>query len=123
MREPGRGGSASRHWVLVGVGEQLPPVCLVRGTWGTDFGSTRSYERAAATRFMSVPLGEVASCAPGRFALGQTRSGLGVWVASPRGSGASKAAGASPFLETAQRRRLGGAGARRGLTDFHPPGC
>jgi hypothetical protein len=43
------------------------------------------------------------------LALGQTRSGLGVWVASPRGIGASKAAGVPPFL----RRRSGG-GWRRG---------
>jgi hypothetical protein len=53
---------------------------------GTDFGSTSSGHalHVCAT-------GAVASCAPGRFALGQTRSGLGVWVASPsrRGRGAS----------------------------------
>jgi hypothetical protein len=47
------------------------------------------------------------------------RSGLGVWVARPRGGGASKAAGIPPFL----RRRSGGGGegkARRRLTDFYP---
>jgi hypothetical protein len=42
-----------------------------------------------------------------RCALGQTRSALGIWVARPRGSGASKAAGIPPFLAAAQRRQGG----------------
>jgi hypothetical protein len=52
--------------------------------------------------------GAVGSCAPGQCALGQTRSGLRVWVARARGSGASNAAGVSPFLATA----AGGGGYR-----------
>jgi hypothetical protein len=72
------------------------------------FGSTRSCEqrprasclcRCSATRCMSVPLGRSPPALRGRCALGQTRSGLGVWVARPRGSGASKAAAVLPCLE------------------------
>jgi hypothetical protein len=111
----------------------LPVPHRPSGCTGSDFGSTwpcgqrpraPSLCRCSATRFMSVPLGRPPpSCAPGRFVLGQTRSGLGVWVASPRGSGASKAAGISSLLATAQRRRLGAGEARRRPTDFYPPGC
>jgi hypothetical protein len=70
---------------------------------------------------MPAPLGIPPPALRGRCALGQTRSGLGVWVARPRGSGASKAAGVLPF-----RRRSGGGWGRgkamRRLTDFDPPG-
>jgi hypothetical protein len=100
---------------------QAPPRRSTRGRWcgfrgGADFGNTRPNEqrprdsclcRCSAMRFMSVSLGwSPAPALRGRCALGQTRSGLGVWVVRPRGSGASKAAGVLPFL----RRRSGGGG-------------
>jgi hypothetical protein len=67
---------------------------------------------AAAQPRASCPChwgGRLLCCGAGvRCALGQTRSGLGVWVVSTRGSGALKAAGIPPFMAAAQRRRLGG---------------
>jgi hypothetical protein len=69
--------------------------------------------------------GAVASCATRRCALGQTRTGLAVWVVRPRGCGAAKTAGSAPlapFLAAARRRLGGGGGGEwRGLTDFDPP--
>jgi hypothetical protein len=67
----------------------------------------------AAAPLCSTPPGGACAC------LGQTRSGLVVWVVGPRRSNAAKTAGWSYLA----RRRLGvQEGRRRRLTDFDPPG-
>jgi hypothetical protein len=54
---------------------------VLRGAW---YGFAVAPRRTSSGHALHVcATGAIASCAPGRFALGQTRSGLGVWVASP----------------------------------------
>jgi hypothetical protein len=95
----------------------LPPLALVLVCVGAAAAGVLSgawYRFAVASRRMSsghalhvCAAGAVASCVPRRCALGQTRSGLAVWVVGPRRSGAAKTAGSAPFLAAAWRR-LGG---------------
>jgi hypothetical protein len=92
-----------------GCSQWQPAASVLSGAW---------YEFAVAPRRTSsghalyvCATGAAASCAPRRCALGQTRSGLAVWVAGPRRSGAAKTAGSG--------EQEGGGEGR--LTGFDPP--
>jgi hypothetical protein len=111
--------SAFRHWLrcsCVWVG--LQPVCLE--VPGTDLRH-HPVVRAAATRFMSVPLGRSPPvlCAGVRWAKLAWRQGPSGRVGAARRK--------QPAVLRCWRRRGAGWGGRRGgeggLTEFDPPGC
>jgi hypothetical protein len=107
---PERG--SPRHWPQCSrVRARLLPVCLVAP--GTDCGLAPRRTRAAATRFMSVPLWRSppvlrAGSRWGKLDLAWRFGSPGARMgAAVRYSGAAKTAGGAPFLATV-RRRLGG---------------
>jgi hypothetical protein len=107
---PERG--SPRHWPQCSrVRARLLPVCLVAP--GTDCGLAPRRTRAAATRFMSVPLWRSppvlrAGSRWGKLDLAWRFGSPGARMgATVRYSGAAKTAGGAPFLATV-RRRLGG---------------
>jgi hypothetical protein len=91
--------------VLLCVAVRLQPAGVLSGAW---YGFAVAPRRTSSGHALHVcATGAVASCAPRWCALGETRSGLAVWVVGPHWSGAAKTAGSAPFLAAA-RRRLGG---------------